>query len=702
MRTLKLLLAIIYGTGAAFAQFDFDAKILDYKGLKFPCDGTVSPKLLIRNDGNVAMSGCVVETWKNGVMVGSFDWQLVIPAVPGESRQPVFPTVTDVVSGDQLEFHIKTVNTIPDENPDGNIRYVDIDEEYAATTSNTIEVIINTDDGPEELSWELKDAGGLVVAGGGPYADPNTEIIENVMLGGDACYEFTGTDNGRDLLSGASMRVMASGSTLISFSGAELTGAVSKGLGTGDGTACTNGLALDLHTDDQPQETQWAIIDQANGATVCSGSGALPAASDVTEACCLPDGCYRLEVRDMGGDGIMDGGYILRTDGGDRLIDNGANFSTGPLSGIAAQQGFCLPMGTTRPIFSSCDKLDWLPNRFIVAAADPLVSAQYGITNATSGYEFWFFDPNGSYSYRRFRSHATSDGYGSGATRACHFKINGWYHSVVDPHIPEGLLLNVRIRSRIAGVDQEFGPACRFKIDPALAACPLTRLQNDPSNVPDFSCGVTREFGGSNRPANRLVAAPPQFTPVVSSSMVRYQFRFRRDGQCIVRPPQTSPTLHLNWRNAPALACGEVYQVDVRASKDGGLTWCTGAATTDAATNCADVVAWGVVCSVTIAPCMMLPEARMQDVAHRSFTVFPVPVTEGRFTIAFDAVKADEVMDLELLDALGRRVWSGRSFVSEGSSMVPVDLGEPSCTGVHFLVLRTGDRSYTERILLTR
>ena len=138
MRTLKLLLAIIYGTGAAFAQFDFDAKILDYKGLKFPCDGTVSPKLLIRNDGNVAMSGCVVETWKNGVMVGSFDWQLVIPAVPGESRQPVFPTVTDVVSGDQLEFHIKTVNTIPDENPDGNIRYVDIDEEYAATTSNTI------------------------------------------------------------------------------------------------------------------------------------------------------------------------------------------------------------------------------------------------------------------------------------------------------------------------------------------------------------------------------------------------------------------------------------------------------------------------------------------------------------------------------------------------------------------------------------
>lgn len=136
MRTLQLLLVIIYGTGAAFAQFDFDAKILDRKGLKFPCDGTLSPKLLIRNGGNVAMSGCVVETRYNVVMVGSFYLQLAIPAVPVESCQPVFPTVTDVVSGDQLGFHIKTMNTVPDEAPDGNFRYVDINEEYAATTAN--------------------------------------------------------------------------------------------------------------------------------------------------------------------------------------------------------------------------------------------------------------------------------------------------------------------------------------------------------------------------------------------------------------------------------------------------------------------------------------------------------------------------------------------------------------------------------------
>jgi hypothetical protein len=85
------------------------------------------------------------------------------------------------------------------------------------------------------------------------------------------------------------------------------------------------------------------------------------------------------------------------------------------VSAISNNQTFCLPIGTDKLIYSSCDKLDWVNNKFIVASANPLVSAQFGVTNTTSGYEFWFFDPNGSYSYRRFRSHATSDGFGTGA-----------------------------------------------------------------------------------------------------------------------------------------------------------------------------------------------------------------------------------------------------------------------------------------------
>ena len=46
----------------------------------------------------------MVETWKNGVMENSFDWQLAIAAVTNE-RQTAFPGGA-ATAGDVLEFRI--------------------------------------------------------------------------------------------------------------------------------------------------------------------------------------------------------------------------------------------------------------------------------------------------------------------------------------------------------------------------------------------------------------------------------------------------------------------------------------------------------------------------------------------------------------------------------------------------------------------
>ncbi|MBL7952030.1 MAG: hypothetical protein JNM62_09945 [Flavobacteriales bacterium] len=702
MQKHLLFAALLSLPFALSGQADHDARILEYKGLKFPCQGSVTPKLLIRNDGNVTMSGCVVETWKNGVLVNTFDWQLAVPAAQGQTRQPVFPDVTGVEAEDELEFKIKTVNNIPDENAEGNEKLVAISDEHAATSDNTIEVRVTTDDAPGDLTWELRDAGGALIASGGPYTEANTTIIEEVDLGSGSCYEFKGTDSGRDVTSLAGMRLVASGNTLHTLSADDLAAGATKGVRTGAGVACTNLLEIALRTDGQPIGTDWRIIDVTNGAAVCSSAGSLSADADVVETCCLVDGCYRLEVTDASGDGIVGGGYVLRMVDGRRIIDNASNFLSGSFSGISGGQGFCLPIGTGRLIFSSCDKLDWLPNRYVVASADAAVSGQYGLANATSGYEFWFFDPNGSYSFRRFRSHATSDGYGSGATRACHFRVNGWTNSVLTPHLPEGLLLNARIRGRVAGVSQEFGPACRFKIDAALAACPQVKLQNDPANTADFSCGVTREFGGANRSANRLVAAPPQFTPTVASSSVRYQFRFRSGGGCVVRPPQTSPTIHLNWSNGAALTCGTSYQVDVRVSKDGGVTWCTGSASANGATNCADTAPWGVVCSVTIGGCAPSGMVAQRSVDEQRMGVFPNPVVDGRVSIVLEQAGDDRLVELQLVDVAGRIVSTKRTLLVAGASRVMVDFGAEHAAGLHFLRAAVGDRIFSEQVILAR
>nr|MDQ3101308.1 hypothetical protein [Bacteroidota bacterium] len=80
----------------------------------------------------------------------------------------------------------------------------------------------------------------------------------------------------------------------------------------------------------------------------------------------------------MAGDGITNGGYVLRMQGSnERLIDNGTGFTTGSISSMIGFESFCVPIGIDRLVYTSCDKLDWTNNQFIVASENPQVSAAW-------------------------------------------------------------------------------------------------------------------------------------------------------------------------------------------------------------------------------------------------------------------------------------------------------------------------------------
>ncbi len=466
-----------------------------------------------------------------------------------------------------------------------------------------------------------------------------------------------------------------------------------------------NGLNLEFQNDANPGQVTWEVYSANGNQRVLNGADLIPANNIGTQALCLPNGCYRLRVLDSAGDGMTTGGYELRTSSGDRVIDNTNNFSTGSVSAISGNQTFCLPLGTDKPIFSSCDKLDWVNNKFIVVAANPAVSAQYGVSNANSGYEFWFYDPNGSYSFRRFRSHATSDGYGSGALRACHFKVNGWVNSGATPHLPANTLLNVRVRGRVAGSNLEFGPACQFKIDATLAACPRVKLQDDPANTSDYSCGVFRNFGGGGNANNRIYANPPQAVPAVASSNVRYQFRFRIPGEgiCIVRPPQTSAQMTLNWTTGTLLECSKTYEVDVRVSLNGGATWCFGPATTDQAAACADTDDWGKVCNVTINPCGggNGGASNMIVDGNSTFTMYPNPNRGDQFFVSLSNVeKGVNTVSVDIYDLTGKRVMARTIPVQDGFVNTNVELGSQLAGGLYMVNVTAGDKAYTERLVI--
>ncbi|HRH39622.1 MAG TPA: hypothetical protein PK760_14830, partial [Flavobacteriales bacterium] len=313
---------------------------------------------------------------------------------------------------------------------------------------------------------------------------------------------------------------------------------------------------------------------------------------------------FHLRFSDSGNDGITGGGYILSNSStNQRLIDNRNNFTSGSISQIANGEGFCLPLGTDRLITVNCDKLDWLNNEYVIANDNPAVTAVWNsypansAQRANSGYEMWWFNPNGGYSFRRIQSHATVNGITASATRACNFKINAWTGNQLQNQV----LYNVRVRSRVntTGVPAntvigQWGSTCRFMVDPVRAQCPLTKLLDQPGNQ-FFSCGSTRTWGAGNYVHARPVTKLNNNNVTVSAN--RYQFRFRIPAEnfSVTRTSAAGQYfLQLNWSPSP-LEPGKTYNVDVRASFDNGVTWCTdfeAPVLTDP---------WGDVCKLTIA-----------------------------------------------------------------------------------------------------
>jgi hypothetical protein len=382
------------------------------------------------------------------------------------------------------------------------------------------------------------------------------------------------------------------------------------------------------------------------------------------------------------------GGYILRTQGTNlRIIDNRNNFNTGSVSAISGGQGFCLPLSNDKVIFSSCDKLDWTNGQFVVASPNAAVSAEWIVSGANSvqdsnsGYEFWIFDPNGGYSFRRFRSHNVSDGFGpASATRACHMKLNNW---AVASQVPALDLMNVRVRARVNGVNGEFGPACRLMIDPVRAACPLTQLMNIPGNQ-YFSCGVIRQWGQSTS----IIAA----VPVTGAN--RYQFRFRLPAEGFqVVITRTTYTLQLNWTAATGLPLqdGKTYDVDVRVSKDAGLTWCTSSNP------------WGNICSVTIdqTPAGSGNQNFAAAGSNAELRMFPNPNRGDVLTFSLSAIEEGvNTVTVDIYDLTGKRMSARTIAVSDGNVNTNIALNGELAAGMYLVNITAGDKTYTERLVI--
>ena len=190
--------------------------------------------------------------------------------------------------------------------------------------------------------------------------------------------------------------------------------------------------------DDFGSETTWELFD-ASGNTLIDLGRPVPdgqAGTVVSEPLCLNQLCYRLVVHDAGGNGISNGGYVLRYTDGRRVIDANGEFT----STSSMVQEFCLPLSGQGIINSFCDRMDlvYSTSTQIYAHNQP----------GASGYQFSVFDPHGSYNRRVFKT-----------------TQNFVVLSLVNNPVPADIDLNVRVRALVGGNYTDFGPACRFRLN---------------------------------------------------------------------------------------------------------------------------------------------------------------------------------------------------------------------------------------------
>ncbi|MBK9760579.1 MAG: T9SS type A sorting domain-containing protein [Flavobacteriales bacterium] len=436
----------------------------------------------------------------------------------------------------------------------------------------------------------------------------------------------------------------------------------------------TNPVTLTLNTDANASQITWYVMLTGTNTAVCSGSG-LANSSSISVNCCLPNGCYDLVVTDDFGDGIAGGGYVLRDGNGNRIIDNagnGASFTTLSLSPF----GFCVPLSINTLQANSCDLENAALTTVLRAELNPAVTAQFGSSNSTSGYQFWVTNPNGGFTRRILLTHATP---GSGspagtpaAQKASYFLLSFMNSSA--PLIPKGILLNVRVRSQVAGVYSNFGPACRLIIP--VPTCATTQLTTTASPV--VSCGALGLTVSSTIWANNVPGA------------TGYQFEFSRSGYTRRLLSGTRST-GLNFATLP-LQVNFCYQVRVRVSFDNSATYCP----------------FGPYCNITIgtANCssgMALDGSsdHISTADEARMTLWPNPNDGAVMNISlteFDA--AVSVVSMDVTDVFGKLVSTRTIPVQERYLNTAVNFEQELAPGLYLVNLTVGEHRYTERLVI--
>jgi hypothetical protein len=370
---------------------------------------------------------------------------------------------------------------------------------------------------------------------------------------------------------------------------------------------------------------------------------------------------------------------VLRDAGNKRIIDNDGNGYTFTTSS-ASPLGFCVPLGGDALQAGSCDMVNAVPSTVLQAVPNAAVTASYSpgtpTTNANTGYQFWVSNPNGGFSRRILLTHgAPGTGWPVGtptAQKASYLQLSAMSSA---PTIPQGVLLNVRVRTRLNGVYNEFGPACRL----LLPVPPCQPSQLTTTADPVVSCVAT----------GLSLSSTIHAIPVTGAT--GYQFEFSKSGY-LRRITSATRSQALNFVSVP-LQNNNCYSVRVRVTTDGGLTYCPFG-------NACNITIGTAICGSAMAP--QADDSTVDDIAISTrMSLWPNPNDGSTLNVSLtDFDRNVEIVTVDVTDVFGKLVSTSTPPAQDGYLKTTLTFEQELAPGLYSVNLQAGEQRYTERLVI--
>ena len=152
------------------------------------------PQFELENMGTNTVTSATIVLYENGTQIATQNFNGSLQ--PWQSQTITFP-VTDLNFSDVYTAKATLVNSNPTFSVALATADLNVNEVNALATTQEITIQINTDHYASDITWELRDDNGTLIASGGPYADLPQGVWEQAQppvtatIGANNCFEFT-------------------------------------------------------------------------------------------------------------------------------------------------------------------------------------------------------------------------------------------------------------------------------------------------------------------------------------------------------------------------------------------------------------------------------------------------------------------------------------------------------------------------------